>query len=930
MALKIEKQDNEIENKLEDKIEKSEIAIKNKILLSNEELKKTEISKVPTMKQEQGMDVEESPEEKARKLKKRYNEMTPLMKQYLDVKNQYEDTILMYRVGDFYEMFFEDAVIASQELELTLTGKDCGLDERAPMCGIPFHAVEAYFPKLVSKGHKVAICEQLEDPSLAKGLVKRDVIRVVTPGTVVESNMLDEKKNNYVGVIFKSGLSYGFAYSDVSTGEFYVTEVSTGNNFAKLLNEIARVMPAELVVNQEMYADVINLKKIKERFGIYISLQDYEETEKIELQAEGAERVQKMPYASMASQILLQYIHQTQKIDLKHINKIEIYEIDQFMVLDNIARKNLELTETLRERNKKGSLLWVLDKTSTSMGGRMLRKWVEKPLTNVDEIRARLDGVEELKENIMLRSELAVNLKKIYDIERLVGKVAYGTVHARDLIALKNSFMQIPNIKNLLQHVKTPILQDLFQNMDTLSDIAKLIEDSIVEDPPLSVKEGGIIKGTYDLEVAKYRTAATEGKNWVIQLEASEREKTGIKNLKVSYNKVFGYYIEVSKSNIANVPQDRYIRKQTLTTGERYITEELKEIEGTILGAQDKVVNLEYELFVKIRNQIALEIKRMQETSYMIATLDVLNALAIVAQQNDYVKPEVDTSEEIVIKDGRHPVVESLIPSGSFVPNDTTLNTFSNRVDIITGPNMAGKSTYMRQVALIALMAQIGSFVPASYAKIGIVDRIFTRVGASDDLSSGQSTFMVEMNEVANILTNATRKSLLILDEIGRGTSTFDGLSIAWAVVEYISDKSKIGARTLFATHYHELTELEQKIDGVKNYCIAVKEKGEDVIFLRKIIEGGADESYGVHVAKLAGIPSTVITRANHILKELKEANITNKAAKENKKQVNQAGQFDLFNYKLGEIASELEKVNLNEMTPLDALNVLSKMKAKL
>ncbi|MBO5141702.1 MAG: DNA mismatch repair protein MutS, partial [Clostridia bacterium] len=801
----------------------------------------------------------------------------------------------------------------------------------APMCGIPFHAADAYIPRLVSKGFKVAICEQLEDPSLAKGLVKRDVIRVITPGTVTDSNMLDEKKNNYVASIYRKGISYGFAYSDVSTGEFYTTEINSSNNFSKLLNEISKIMPAEIVVNDEMFADSVSVNLIRERFSTYVSMQDFMLENKVVLNAEGYDKVEEMQYASIATQILLEYIKATQKIDLTHINKIEIYDIEKYMTLDNIARKNLELTETLRDRNKRGSLLWVLDKTSTSMGGRMLRKWIEKPLTDVCEINLRNEAVAELKDNLMLRGDISESLKKIYDIERLVGKVAYGTVNARDLIALKNSLYQVPNVKNLLTYTNSNMLKGLYNDIDELTDVAKLIEDSIVDEPPISVKEGGIIKSTYNEDVNRYRTAATEGKNWVLNLEAKERELTGIKNLKVGYNKVFGYYIEVSKGNVQHVPEDRFIRKQTLTTGERFITEELKEIEGTILGAQDKVVNLEYELFVDIRNKITAEIKRLQDTSSAISSLDALTSLAIVADENNYVRPEVNESEEIIIKDGRHPVVEALIPSGSFVPNDTTLNTTTDRVNVITGPNMAGKSTYMRQVAIIALMAQIGSFVPASYAKIGIVDRIFTRVGASDDLSTGQSTFMVEMNEVANILNNATRRSLLILDEIGRGTSTFDGLSIAWSVVEYISDKSKIGARTLFATHYHELTELETKIDGIKNYCIAVKEKGEDVIFLRKIIEGGADESYGVHVAKLAGIPSTVTTRANAILKELKETNFTNKAQKENKKPAAaMAAQFDLFNYKLGEIASELEKVNLNELTPIDALNVLAKMKAKL
>ena len=858
-------------------------------------------------------------------------QLTPLMKQYLEVKKQYTDCILLYRIGDFYEMFFDDAFEASRALELTLTGKDCGLEERAPMCGIPYHAADAYIPRLVTRGYKVAICEQVEDPALAKGLVKRDVTRVITPGTVIESNILEEKKNNYVASIYRLGMSYGFAYSDVSTGEFYATQFNSENNLSKVMNELARILPAEIVVNQEMFMDNVSMNTIKDRFNTYISMQEYVEENKVIIKnQETYEELKSMQYAEKATQILLEYIQKMQKIDLKHINDIEIYSVAEFMILDNIARRNLELTETLRDRNKKGSLLWVLDKTATSMGGRMLRKWLEKPLISINEIHYRNDGVSELKENLMLRGDVFENLRNIYDIERLVGKIAYGTVNARDLIALKNSLYQIPKIKKLLCNCSSSILKDMHDKLDELQDVADLIEASIMEEPPVSVKEGDIIKSEYNEDVNEYRKAAIDGKTWILNLEAEEREKTGIKNLKVSYNKVFGYYIEVTKGNKSLVPE-RYEAKQTLTNGERYITKELKEMEGKILGAQDKVVRLEYEIFVEIRNQITNEIKRLQDTAHGIAILDALNSLATVADERQYVKPDVDNSEDIIIHDGRHPVVEALIPSGSFVPNNTTLDTNENRVNIITGPNMAGKSTYMRQVALITLMAQIGSFVPASYAKIGIVDRIFTRVGASDDLSTGQSTFMVEMSEVANILDHATRKSLLILDEIGRGTSTFDGLSIAWAVVEYISDKSKIGARTLFATHYHELTELETKLDGVRNYCVAVKEKGEDIIFLRKIIEGGADESYGVHVAKLAGIPSSVTSRANTILKELKETNIANKSQKENKKPVTSiATQFDLFNYKLGEIASELEKVNLDELRPLDALNILAKMKSKL
>jgi DNA mismatch repair protein MutS len=843
----------------------------------------------------------------------------------MEVKNHYKDCLVLYRLGDFYELFFDDAITASRELEITLTGRDCGREERAPMCGVPYHSVQSYIGRLISKGYKVAICEQMEDPALAKGMVKRDVIRVITPGTIVESNMLDEKKNNYLASIFKTGIYYGLSYTDVSTGEFYTTQITEGNNFNKLYSELSRFSPAEIVVNEEMFKDSTAISTIKNSFNTYITTKSDNSAEDENILNEY--NLDKFPYAKQSAKLLLEYIRETQKIDLKHINKIEVYDINKFMILDSIARRNLELTETIRDRNKKGSLLWVLDKTSTSMGGRLLRKWLDKPLTDLEEINNRLEGVSELKQSVIQRGDITDVLKKIYDIERLAGKIAYGSVNARDLVSLKNSLRQLPSLKDLISNSDSSIIKELYNRLDVLEDVEKLIDEAIIDDPPMATKEGGIIKTGYNEEVDKYRRASTEGKTWVLGVEAKERENTGIKGLKVGFNKIFGYYIEVTKSYLNMVP-DRFIRKQTLANCERYITEELKEIENTILGAEDKVINLEYELFTKIRDDISASIERLQESSYVVATLDVLVSLSEIADSYNYIMPTVDNSNEINIKDGRHPVVERLIPSGSFVPNDTLLNTDEDRINIITGPNMAGKSTFMRQVALIVIMAQIGSFVPASFAKIGVVDKVFTRVGASDDLSSGQSTFMVEMSEVANILTNATKKSLLILDEIGRGTSTFDGLSIAWAVVEYLSNPEKIGARTLFATHYHELTELEDKIEGVKNYCIAVKEKGEDVIFLRKIIRGGADESYGIHVAKLAGVPNTVITRANKILKELKELNISQKEHENNKNNSN--GQFDLFNYKLGEIASELDKINLNELTPIDALNVLSKLKSKL
>ncbi len=856
-----------------------------------------------------------------------YDQVTPMMQQYLDVKKEYQDSILFYRIGDFYEMFFDDALVASKALEITLTGKDCGLKERAPMCGVPHHSAQIYVARLINKGFKVAICEQTEDPSLAKGLVKRDVIRVITPGTVIESNMLDDKKNNYIASLYRTGIYYGFAYSDISTGEFFVTEATSGNNFTKILDEMARVNPAEIVVNPEMAKDEKQIQTIKDKYGSFVTVRELIERE---VSIEGYQELEKKEYAKDATKLLLSYIEETQKMELKHINTIESYEITKYMVLDSIARKNLELTETIKDKNKKGSLLWVLDDTSTAMGGRLLRKWMEKPLIDTKEIQYRQLGVAELKNEVMKRGDIRDTLKSVYDIERLTGKVAYGNVNARDLISLKNSLQKLPGLKQIIKESSSSILQEIYTQMDTLEDITTLIEDAIEDDPPLTIKEGGIIKSSYNEDVKKFRTASTEGKTWVLNVEAKEKEATGIKNLKVGFNKVFGYYIEVSKSNVGMVP-DRFIRKQTLTNGERYITEELKEIENTILGAEDKVVKLEFEIFNEVREKVASQIRRLKQTSHAVSMLDVLNTLADDADRNNYVMPTVDESGEIVITEGRHPVVEALIPNGSFVPNDTYLNQGDDRVNIITGPNMAGKSTYMRQVALIVLMAQMGSFVPATSAKIGIVDRIFTRVGASDDLSTGQSTFMVEMNEVANIVSNATKNSLLILDEIGRGTSTFDGLSIAWSVVEYIASNEKIGARTLFATHYHELTELEGTVPGVKNYCIAVKEKGEDIIFLRKIIRGGADESYGVHVAKLAGIPNVITSRANEILKGLKESDYIGKHEKELKKMSAQvAPQMDLFNYKVGEIATELDKINVNELTPIEALNVLVKLKEKL
>ena len=867
-------------------------------------------------------------------------EYSPMMQRYLETKEQYKDCILFYRLGDFYEMFFDDAVTASRELELTLTGKDCGQEERAPMCGVPHHAAEIYISKLIAKGYKVAICEQLEDPKTAKGIVKRGVIRVVTPGTVIESNMLEEKKNNYIMSIIKKGIYYGIAVCDVSTGDFYSTEIKENNNFPLVLDEIARYSPAELVVNSMMFDSTEEINKIKERFEIYFTKFNdkfFSEDANIVLEKFNLVDSSEAPIKDMEKRLfavasingLVEYLKQTQKTNLEHINKIIIYQTTRYMSLDINARRNLELTEKMRDKSKKGTLLWVLDKTATSMGGRHLRRWINDPLIDVIEINKRLSAVKELKDNIILRGDIIENLKKVYDIERLAGKISYGNANGRDMISLKNSLSKLPDVKAVLKDTTSEMLQELYNNLDELKDIYELIEKSIVDDPPMSVKEGGLIKIGYNEEIDKLKTATTEGKNWLVQLEAKEKEETGIKNLKVGFNKVFGYFIEVTKSNLNLVP-DRYIRKQTLTNCERYITEELKELENQILGAEDKVINLEYEAFTKIRQKIAQNVKRLQKSAMAIATLDVLTSFATVAEDMNYCMPIVDKSDIIEIKEGRHPVIEKMLPAGNFIDNNTYMDGNDNRLSIITGPNMAGKSTYMRQVALITLMAQIGSFVPATEAHIGVVDKIFTRVGASDDLSMGQSTFMVEMMEVADILKEATKNSLVILDEIGRGTSTYDSLSIAWAVAEYISDKEKCGAKTLFATHYHELIELEDKLEGVKNYSVAVKERGEDVIFLRKIVRGGTDESYGVHVAKLAGVPKEVLRRANEILRSLERKSIlgSKKMEKENK-QV-QAGQLDLYNYKLAEIAQELDKIDLNTLTPIDALNTLMKIKEKM
>ena len=753
--------------------------------------------------------------------------------------------------------------------------------------------------------------------------------------------MLEERKNNFIMSIYKTGVYYGISICDISTGEFYSAEIKDNYNFPMLLDEIARYSPSELVINSMMADCSEEINKIKERFeNVYITKFNDKffntEVNNLDLRFtivdNNGNKIEDVPSKELAVasiNALIEYIEETQKTSLDHINKITVYNISKYMALDVNSRRNLEITEKMRDKSKKGTLLWVLDKTSTSMGGRLLRRWLSDPLIDVLEINKRLDAVKELKDDIILRGDIIDNLKKVYDIERLAGKMAYGNANARDMVTLKNSLTKLPEVKSILSNCKSELLVKLYENLDELQDIHELIEKSIVDDPPMTVKDGGIIKLGYDEEIDKLKTAQTEGKNWLVQLEADEKEKTGIKNLKVGFNKVFGYYLEVTKSYLNQVP-DRFIRKQTLTNAERYITEELKNLENQILGSEERVINLEYNAFVEIRNEISKNITRLQQTSEVISTLDVISSFAKVAEDMNYCMPEVNSQGTIDIKNGRHPVIEKILGEGSFVENDTYLNKEENRLAIITGPNMAGKSTYMRQVALITLMAQCGSFVPAEEAKIGVVDKIFTRVGASDDLSMGQSTFMVEMMEVATILKEATQNSLVILDEIGRGTSTYDGLSIAWAVAEYIADKEKCGAKTLFATHYHELTELEDKLDGIKNYSIAVKEKGEDIIFLRKIIKGGTDESYGIHVAKLAGVPKVVTSKANEILRSLERKNILTgkKQEKQDKKQVE--GQFDLYNYKLAEIAHEIDKINLNELTPIDALNTLVKIKEKM
>ncbi len=874
-------------------------------------------------------------------------EYTPMMQQYLQTKEEYKDCILFYRLGDFYEMFFDDAITVSKELELTLTGKNCGTAERAPMCGIPYHAVEGYLNKLVANGHKVAICEQVEDPKLAKGLVKREVIRIVTPGTNTDIQALDETKNNYIMCIVYVADKYGVSIADVSTGDYFVTEV---DNERKLIDEMNKFNPTEIVCNESFYMSGLDFDDMRHRLGITISALEAwyfsddlaENTLKDHFHVKSLEGLGLSDYGCgvIAAGALLKYLYETQKNELDHISAIHPYSTGKYMLIDSSSRRNLELVETLREKQKRGSLLWVLDKTKTAMGARMLRSYVEQPLIDKAEIEKRQDAIEEINEHVITREELREYLNPIYDLERLVTRVTYLSANPRDLIAFKNSIAMLPPIKALLTDFKGAMLTEIENDMDSLEELYELIEGAINDDPPILVREGEIIKDGYNADVDKYRKAKTEGKTWLAELEAKERDKTGIKNLKIKYNKVFGYYLEVTNSYKELVPE-YFTRKQTLANAERYITPELKELEDMILGAEDKLAALEYDLFCDVRNKIAEQVVRIQQTAKAVAKLDVFVSLAVVAEQNNYCRPKMNENGIIDIKGGRHPVVEKMIHNEMFIDNDTYLDNGNNRIAIITGPNMAGKSTYMRQTALIVLMAQIGSFVPAASARIGIVDRIFTRVGASDDLASGQSTFMVEMNEVANILRNATSNSLLVLDEIGRGTSTFDGLSIAWAVVEHISNPRLLGAKTLFATHYHELTELEGKLNNVHNYCIAVKEKGDDIVFLRKIVKGGADKSYGIQVAKLAGVPDSVIERAKEIVEELIANDITagtrklvvDNSSRKKKEKLDEVdlAQMSLFDtVKDDDIIDELRNADVGNMTPLEALNKLYELQNKI
>lgn len=874
--------------------------------------------------------------------------LSPMMEQYVATKEKYKDCILFYRLGDFYEMFFDDAILASKELEITLTGKDCGMEERAPMCGIPFHAADTYINQLVKKGYKVAIGEQVEDPKLAKGLVKREVIRIVTPGTNLSSESLEESKNNYLMCISYVGKNYGISVTDLSTGVFKTCQIQQAE---KVVDEINKFQPSE-VLYQAGVEQVEEIHAVCERLQVshteapdyYFNLETDEETLKRQFHINSIEGLglKDSPACVASCGALMQYLHETQMSSLSHINHIETYSVDSFMILDSATRRNLELTETLRDKQKRGSLLWVLDKTKTAMGARKLREFVEQPLLYKGAIEKRLDAIEAINKELIVREELREYLNTIYDLERLLTRIALKTANPRDLLAFKTSIQYLPDIYNLLRELPCERINEIYEDYDSLEDLYDLLEQAIVEEPPVSIKEGGIFKQGYRDEIDELRLAKTECKTWLADLESKEREKTGIKGLKIKYNKVFDYYFEVTNSFKSLVP-DYFIRKQTLVNAERFTTDELNTLSGKILGAEDKLYALEYDCYVELREKLAAALVRVQKMAGYIAELDALCSLAYVADKNNYVRPSLNTDGVIDIKGGRHPVVEKMLANDSFVENDTYLNNAESRISIITGPNMAGKSTYMRQTALITLMAQIGSFVPAESANIGLCDRIFTRVGASDDLASGQSTFMIEMNEVANILRNATKDSLLILDEIGRGTSTFDGLSIAWAVVEYIADPNILGAKTLFATHYHELTELEGKLSSVNNFCIAVQEEGDDIVFLRKIIKGGADRSYGIQVARLAGVPEPVLKRAREICNELIDSDIITKVKdidikpalsehpKKKEARSSDYEQLSLFSSPVEmTIANELKTMDLNNMTPIKAMLYLQELQERL
>ena len=857
-------------------------------------------------------------------------ELSPMMKQYFEIKEKNKDCILFYRLGDFYEMFYEDAILASRELELTLTGRDCGQEERAPMCGVPFHSCEGYIAKLVSKGYKVAICEQTEDPKAAKGLVKRDIIRVITPGTVMEQSMLDESRNNYICSMYSSDKKIGICFCDISTGELYATDISGRDYYRILTNQLASYSPREILFG----GDIINLKQlpefIKSKLSAGVEMLDDDKFE-LSLCRETVEQqfpdemhlISDKPVVISSVGALINYLRETQMSGLERINHLEIYNEAQYMRLDYNTQRNLELTQTMLSKTKRGSLLWVIDKTKTAMGKRLIRSWLDHPLMNISKINNRQSAVEELVNDTVLRLELTATLSGIYDIERIMTKIVYGSANARDLRSLCSAITDLPQISDLISGCQSSYMRMIYKDLDLLEDIHSLIDSAIVDDPPFSVREGGMIREGYNKELDIVNSDMNNSKDILSQIEAQEREKTGIPKLKIGYNRVYGYFLEVTNF-YKNLVPDTYIRKQTLTGSERYITPDLKDLESRILGAKDRAIAMEYTLFETIRTTVSDNLERIQNTAKALATLDALTSLANVASDNRYVRPEVNQSTAIVIKDSRHPVVELLLRDSSFVPNDVNLDTKGERVDIITGPNMAGKSTYMRQIALIVLMAQMGSFVPASSAKIGIVDSIFTRVGASDDLASGQSTFMVEMNEVANIVKNATSKSLLILDEIGRGTSTFDGMSIARAVLEYCADKKKLGAKTLFATHYHELSVMEQLLDGVKNYSIAVQKRGDDITFLRRIVPGGADDSYGIEVAKLAGVPNTIINRAKEILADLESGKAETIIEKVN---VNEDTQLSLMGVASSPVIDKLKSVDLNTLTPIEAMNLLYELK---